>query len=259
MSTDHTDLSALTAYEAFAASYDAFNHVYQYERWTDRLLAEARARGLEGDRLLDVACGTGMSFVPLLERGWQVTGCDISPAMLEIARTKVGGEAELLVADMRELPALGQFDLIWSLNDSVNYLLSVEELRSALRSMAGNLAPGGVILFDLNTLLTYKTFFSQTFTREFGGDRFVWHGEMTPDSISPGSICEARFEAEGRAADHVHRQRHFPQAEVQASIEWAGLRCRAVLGERDGALEQGVDDSVHTKAVYLCSSAADSD
>lgn len=252
MSIPHTDLSARTAYEAFAASYDAFNHIYQYKQWTARLLEEARTRGLAGNRLLDVACGTGFSFIPMLERGWQVTACDISPAMLDIARAKVGDDAELLVADMRDLPPLGKFDLIWSLNDSVNYLLTVEELRGALGSMRRNLAPGGVLLFDLNTLQTYKTFFSQTQTRELGDERFIWHGLMNPDAIEPGSVCEARFEAAGRAADHVHRQRHFPEPEVLASIADAGIRCLAVLGERNGDLEPGVEESVHTKAVYIC-------
>jgi SAM-dependent methyltransferase len=253
------DLSARSAYQAFAASYDAFNHLYQYERWTAKLLAAARAHGLDGNRLLDVACGTGLSFLPLLESGWRVTGCDISPAMLEIARAKAGDAAELLVADMRDLPALGEFDLIWSLNDSANYLLSVEDLESALTSMARNLAPGGVLVLDLNTLLTYESFFCETHTREFDGERFTWHGQMAERSLEPGAVFEARFEAAGRDADHVHRQRHFSASEVLTSFERAGLRCIAVLGEREGDLEPGLDEAIHTKAVYICSGAGSAD
>jgi SAM-dependent methyltransferase len=252
MTSNQADPSALTAYQAFAETYDAFNHVYQYERWTGRLLAEAQACGLEGNRLLDVACGTGLSFLPLCEQGWRVTGCDLSPAMLEIARTKVAEDVELIVADMRELPRLGEFDLIWSLNDSVNYLLSLKELQSALISMAANLAPRGILLFDLNTLLTYESFFCGTQVREFDGKRFVWHGKAKRESIAPSSIYEADYEVEGMPAGHTHRQRHFTQAEVRASIEGAGLRRLKVLGERDGDLEPGVDESIHTKAVYLC-------
>jgi len=255
MSAEARDHSARSAYQAFAESYDTFNHLYQYERWTDTLLTEARAHGLDGSRLLDVACGTGLSFLPLLNHGWRVTGCDISPAMLEIARAKVGDAAELLVADMRDLPPLGQFDLIWSLNDSANYLLSVEDLRRAVTSMARNLAPRGILLFDLNTLLTYESFFCKTHVREVGGDRFAWRGQTAESSLAPGTIFEARFEAEGRDANHVHRQRHFSEAEVLESIGHAGLRCLSVLGERNGNLERGLDEAVHTKAVYLCSSA----
>jgi SAM-dependent methyltransferase len=246
-------LSARAAYDAMAVAYDVFNQAYQYESWTGKLLAEAQSAGLEGNRLLDVGCGTGLSFVALLERGFEVTACDISPGMLEIARKRAGDRAELLVADMRELPDLGEFDLVWAVNDAANYVLSDEELRASLRSMARNLAPGGVVLFDLNTLLTFKTFFCETHEREVDGQRFVWRGEMDAEEIGPGAIADAHFEAVGQSIDHVHRQRHFPEADVLAAIEAAGLRSRAVLGELDGVLTPGLDESVHTKALYVAS------
>src|SRR6476660_6178392 len=85
-------------YDTYAPAYEDINHGYMYERWTGRLLEKAEEAGLEGDRLLDIACGTGLSFVTMLERGWKVTGCDISPAMLAIAEEKFGDRAELFVA-----------------------------------------------------------------------------------------------------------------------------------------------------------------
>jgi SAM-dependent methyltransferase len=257
VSPKQLDLSALDAYEGFAETYDAFTHgVYQYERWTGRLLAQAQARGLQGNRLLDVACGTGLSFLPMLERGWRVTGVDLSPAMLEVAQAKVDDDVELHVADMRDLPQLGEFDLIWSLNDSLNYLLSVDELRSALRSMARNLAPRGILLFDLNTLLTFENFFSHSETREAGGKRFLWKGHTSLEPAAPTAIYEAHYAVEGEGKEHVHRQRHFKEAEVLAAIEDAGLRCLAVLGESQGELEEGLDESVHTTAAYICAGVA---
>jgi ubiquinone/menaquinone biosynthesis C-methylase UbiE len=246
--------SARQAYDAYASAYDDFNHGYMYERWTGRLLGKAEEAGLGGDRLLDVACGTGLSFIPMLERGWQVTGCDISPEMLDLARAKVGDAATLLTADMRDLPVLGQFDLIWSVNDSLNYLLSPEEFKATLTGMRRNLAPEGMVVFDVNTLTTYRTFFSSKCVDEVNGRRFVWQGLMSAAEVSPGSINEARFDAEGEAGvEHVHRQRHFPEEEVLAAIDAAGLRCLDVFGESNGDLERGMEEDVHTKTVYLCS------
>ena len=64
-----------------------------------RARAARRSRpALRGRRLLDVACGTGRSFLPMLERGYDVTACDISPAMAARAREKSGGAARVLVA-----------------------------------------------------------------------------------------------------------------------------------------------------------------
>lgn len=256
--TDSTKADARQAYDAFASSYDEFNHGYMYGRWTGRLLAKAEDAGLEGNRLLDVGCGTGLSLISLLDRGWQVTGCDISPQMLEKARAKVGDRASLLVADMRDLPVLGEFDLIWSVNDAVNYILNPEDLEATMAGMRRNLAPGGIVVFDVNTLTTYRTFFSAEHVVERGGKRFVWTGQVSAAEVVPGSIYEARFDGEGVEA-HVHRQRHFAEAEVLAALDSAGLRCVEVAGELDGDLDRGVDEDVHTKAVYVCAAASDRD
>lgn len=239
-------------YDTYAPAYEDFNHGYMYERWTGRLLGVAEDAGLKGDRLLDVACGTGLSFLTMLERGWRVTGCDISPAMLAIAEEKFGDRAELFVADMRELPDVGEFDLIWAVNDPLNYLLSVEELEATLEGMRRNLAPEGIALFDINTLVTYRTFFSQEVVVNQNGRQLVWQGKLTPEEVGPGVFAEASFEevgAEGSA--HVHRQRHFSQAEVLAAFAKIGLECIDVYGEQDGALTPGLDENLHSKAVYL--------
>lgn len=247
------EASAQAAYDAFAPAYDDFNYRYQYERWTGRLLGKAEEAGLAGKRLLDVACGTGLSFLPMLDRGFEVVACDISAGMVEVARAKVGERVELLVADMRELPELGEFDLVWTLNDSVNYLRSRKELEAALAGFRRNLAPAGIVLFDVNTLATYRGFFSEEVVVERGGMRMVWQGRSSPDSVRPGSFHEARVETEA-GSGHVHRQRHFPEPEVRAAIEAAGMRCLARYGELEGELLPELDEDLHTKAVYLCAS-----
>ena len=247
---------AETAYEAIAPVYDDFTAHHDYELWLGNLLPELQRHGLSGRRLLDVGCGTGKSFLPMLERGWEVTGCDISASMLELARSKAGDAARLTVADMRELPVLGEFDLVWALDDTVNYLLSGEELERALAGMRSNLAPGGLLMFDVNTLLSYRTFFAETEVVERQGLRLVWRGQAAADA-PPGSVCEARFEVEagaGRGAveTHLHRQRHFPEEEVLAILERAGLECLDVFGHDFSAIpEQPLDESVHTKAVFI--------
>lgn len=202
---------AKVAYEAIAPVYDEFTAHHNDEEWLSELLAALEPHGLAGGRLLDVGCGTGKSFIPMLERGWQVTACDISPAMLALAKEKVGEAAQLEVADMRKLPHFGYVDLVWALDDAVNYLLDREELEAGLAGMRDNLAIGGLLLFDLNTLRTYRTFFAETTTIKRGGLRLVWSGLAEAD-VPAGSICEARFEVEGgKVKAHLHRQRHFPE------------------------------------------------
>lgn len=244
---------ARETYDAFAASYDDFNHRYQFDRWTGKLLERAETSGLTGRRLLDVGCGTGLSFVSMLERGFQVTGCDISPAMLSRARARAIGRATLVEADMRELPALGEFDLVWAVNDAVNYLQSAVDLRAALRGMRANLAAGGIVLFDLNTIRTYREFFAEEVVVEHGGRRLIWRGSAAAGTLPPGSVFEAVLDGRGPGVErHLHRQRHFPEAEALAAIAAAGLACVEVSGELDGELGPCLDEGTHTKAVYVC-------
>ena len=77
---------AQLAYDALAPSYDTFTAHHDQAGWTGALLDLARAAGLRGRRVLDVGCGTGGAIPPMLERGFAVTGADISAAMLDVAR-----------------------------------------------------------------------------------------------------------------------------------------------------------------------------
>ncbi len=262
-STDTGGDWAERTYEAMAPVYDDFTAHHDYEGWLADLLKALEQHGLQGNRLLDVGCGTGKSFMPMLPRGWEVTGCDISAAMLDLAREKAEA-VRLELANMLELPRFGEFDLIWALDDAINYLLSPAELERALAGMRANLAPTGLLLFDVNELLAYRTFFAETEVVERGGRRLVWNGLAAKD-VAPGSICESRLEvlADDGAAESggapvlTHRQRHFPEAEVLAALKGAGLECVDVYGMYiDGILKQPLDDTIHTKAIYIARGTA---
>lgn len=250
------------AYQAIAPVYDEFTAHHNYELWLGQLLPKLDRHRIRGNRLLDVACGTGKSFIPMLERDWRVTACDVSPAMVEIARRKVGDRVDLSVADMRELPVFGEFDVVWCLDDAVNYLLGTDELEQALRGMRRNLGPGGLLMFDLNTMESYRTFFAEEVVLERDGKRLIWKGMTSPDA-EPGSIAEASFEVEPideaagpPIAPELHRERHFPEAEVVAALERAGLECLDVYGHHHDAVpQQPLDEVAHTKAVYIARAA----
>ena len=98
------------AYDAIAPAYDLLTAGHAHEVWLARVEALALAHGLTGRRVLDVACGTGKSFAPLLQRGYVVIACDASPAMAARARVRADGRARVEVADMRALPDLGPAD-----------------------------------------------------------------------------------------------------------------------------------------------------
>jgi SAM-dependent methyltransferase len=249
--------TAREAYEDLAPAYDLLTAEYPHDRWLAALLELAHAHGLHGHDALDVACGTGKSFLPLLARGFRVVGCDISPAMLARAAAKAP-EARLVQADMRTLGRLGAFDLVTCLDDALNYLLGPGDLEAAFAGIRRNLRPHGIAIWDLNTLAMYRSAFASDRTTDRDGVFLAWRGE-TATALEAGGPAQATVEVfaptgaglwERRSS--VHRQRHWPRAHVDELARRAGLRIVAVHGQHPGAvLEPDLDELVHSKAVYL--------
>ncbi|HEX7291890.1 MAG TPA: class I SAM-dependent methyltransferase [Conexibacter sp.] len=250
-----TATPALLAYERLAPVYDDFTDGYDHDVWVGRLARIASEHGANGPRVLDIACGTGKSFAPLLERGYDVWACDLSPAMVERARRCPGIDPErVLVADMRDLPELGAFELVTCLDDAVNYLLGATDLIAAFASVAQALAPNGVYVFDTNTLATYRAGFTADtiFERPLASAR--WRGETT-EPIEPGALCAASIELDDGVISH-HVQRHHPEPTIRHALTSAGLVCRAVLGQSTGGvLHEDADEDLHTKLVYVAGRA----
>jgi SAM-dependent methyltransferase len=245
---------ALGTYETFAPFYDAFTSDYPYDEWLGDLEAWARHSGLSGRRLLDVACGTGNSFLPLLARGYEVVGCDLSPSMVVRARAKAAGRARVEVADMRALPWRGRFDLVTCVDDSLNYLISDADLVASLRSMARALAPGGRVVFDTNSRITHQTSYSSDIRLDADRNRFSWRGEASgPDEV--GEIGAATVELLVPGAEPVfagrHVQRHYPIATVRAACAEACLELLGVRGSLPVGLDPEPDEDRHQKIAFL--------
>ena len=123
--------------------------------------------------------------------------------------------------------------------------------------MERSLAPGGVAIFDLNSLLAYRTTFAVDSVHEDGDLVFAWRGRASADA-PPG--CEAVAELDvfepaeaglWSRARVTHRQRHFPRERVEALLARAGLECVSVRGVLpDCSLAEPADEAVHPKVVY---------
>lgn len=243
------------AYDSIADEYDLFTSHHDYDSWLDNLVPALESHGLSGNRMLDAGCGTGKSSLPMLERGWEVTACDSSAAMLAHLDAKSGGEIQAVQADLRALEELGRFDLILCLGDVLNYCAATTPLATVLTGLRRNLTDTGLLLFDLNTLTTYRTFYAETQTVEAGTTTVVWRG-LGDGSAEAGGMAEAVMDVHSgervAAKRAVHRQRHCGEAEVRRALARSGLDCLDVFGHGfDGILEQPLDEGRHTKSIYI--------
>jgi len=245
--------SAVDAYDRMAPIYDEFNKANDYEVWLGEvLLPELEKHGLKRGRVLDVGCGTGRAFKPLLDRGWSVNGCDVSEFMLMMAEAKFP-TVPVRHADATRLPTYDtDFDLIIALNDVVNYLTEDGDLELFFDGVRKNLAHQGLICFDANTLAVYE---EAWVAGAFGAMRERgWEWTGLSESAAPGQV----FEAEVGAADiqtAVHRQRHWPRSVVEDAMDSARLSCLAVLGQSgedsEIVLQGPPDEARDAKLIYI--------
>ena len=249
-------LESDSAYDVLAPAYDLLTAGYAYGPWLAAIERLARSHGLAGRRALDVACGTGKSLEALLELGFQAVGSDGSPGMAEIARRKLAGRAEVHVADMRELPVYGSFDLVTCLDDALNHLPSTADVERALRSIGANLAPDGLLAFDVNTLTAYRDTADRIV--EDGKRIVLWHGR--PARLdAPGGRAVVSMDVLSRRGDGLWRRAsaswghwHYPLAAIPAIVAAAGLELLAIRGQRSGGrLEPNADETRHQKALFL--------
>jgi hypothetical protein len=174
--------------------------------------------------------------------------------MLERARKEGGDRVQLDVVDMRELPVYGEFELVLSLNDSVNYLLGDDDLRNALAKMGANLADDGLLLFDVNSKGTYDSgaWSGDPLTVEHEGRSWTWHG--IGEVEDEPSVYETRIEGDD-IEPIVHRERFRSEAEVREAVAAAGLDCLASLGMQEidekVVLTAPPDESRDYKVVYI--------
>ena len=245
------------AYDALAPAYDLLTGAHDHAAWAGQLEELALRAGLSGRRLLDVGCGTGSSALPMLARGYDVVGVDVSPGMLALAREKLGPDVRLERADMRRLPVLGAFDLVWSVADGVN-CLAADELVPAFEGIRRNLAPDGLAVFDVDTLASFRMLYSSLIVVP-GEDRVVvLDGQESPE-LEAGAAAVAHVDCLERDSPpwwrrtrSVHRQYHHPPAELGHALTAAGLRTVAVWGtDGAGGSELPLDEERHNKAVYI--------
>jgi ubiquinone/menaquinone biosynthesis C-methylase UbiE len=135
-------------YKKFAKYYDSFySSQKNYKAETERIRTIIKKRKLaRGRDMLDAACGTG-NHIKYFKKYFNVTGLDINPEMLKIARQKYP-DVKFIRDDMRTFRINKQFDIIVCLFSSIGHLKTYANLEKAVRNFSKHLKPGGVVIME---------------------------------------------------------------------------------------------------------------
>ncbi len=207
-----------------------------YRFWVEYLERLWKRHALAPHVLLDLACGTGTITRLLARRGYDMTGVDLAPAMLQAARDKTLAESlpiSFVQQDAADLHLPGQmFDGVICLFDSLNYILDDGRLRQAFGRVFDHLQPGGSFIFDVNTEYALaEGMFNQSCSRRDEPLHYRWRSRYNSET----QICTVNMHfsydpgtGKREAFQEVHRQRAYYKEDLGEWLHAAGFADVAV-------------------------------
>lgn len=256
----------MKTYQDFAEVYDELMDNVPYEKWGERLDMLIQRYGvskperdsedvLESERnlVVDLGCGTGTLTELMYQKGYDMIGVDASESMLDIAlkkREESGSEILYLEQDMRELELYSTVGTVFSVCDSLNYILEEEDLLDVFKLVNNYLYPGGIFIFDFNTDYKYRQVIGETVIAENREDcSFIW--ENFYDAEEEVNECDltvfVRQEGENfRRFQETHLQRGYTVAQMRELVERAGMELLKLLDA-----DTGDEVSDNSERVYV--------
>jgi SAM-dependent methyltransferase len=184
-----------------------------------------RARGIRRGHLVEIGCGSGIAARQFLASGYQVTGIDVSAAMIRLARRQAPG-ARFRVAAI-ERATLPPCDAVVAVGEIVSYVPGgVPAMRRLFRRVHDALRPGGVFVFDCIASAAGRTFSMKS----FGGAGWALAARATFEA-SRATITRriVVVRIAGRRARHAaetHRVRVYTRADIKDALVRAGFSVR---------------------------------
>lgn len=243
------DRQANAGYTGFAEVYDELMDNVPYEEWAAFLVSVLKEYGVAGNNVLedtdelaknlaverntvlDLGCGTGTLTELLARAGFDMIGVDNSEEMLEIAvrkREESGSDILYLLQDMREFELYGTVGAVCSVCDSLNYILEDGDMVKVFSLVHNYLYPGGIFVFDFNTVYKYKHIIGDATIAENRDDcSFIWENHYDAESrINEYDLTIFVREGTGdhfRRFTETHYQRAYTLEQMKGFLEAAGL------------------------------------
>lgn len=244
----------MEAYRDFAKVYDELMDNVPYSQWCERLDELIKRYGVskperdveqlldsERNLVVDLGCGTGTLTELLYQKGYDVIGVDVSEDMLNAAmekKEKSGSEILYLLQDMRELELYSTVGTVFSVCDSLNYILEEDELLEVFSRVENYLFPGGIFIFDFNTDYKYREVIGDATIAENREDcSFIWENLYDmEEEINEYDLTVFIREENGlfRRFSETHFQRGYTVEQMTELVKKSGMELVEVLDADTG-------------------------
>ena len=231
----------MEAYTDFAKVYDIFMDQTPYEDWCRRLVETLDRYRIPKGLVLDLGCGTGTLTELLAKAGYDMIGIDNSEDMLNVAlkkRHNSGRDILYLLQDMREFELYGTVAAVICVCDSLNYLLDEEELVQTFRLVNNYLDPGGLFLFDFNTVFKYQEIIGDRVIAENREEcSFIWENYYyEEEQINEYDLTIFVRGKKGlfHRFHENHYQRGYTLSQIKGCLKEAGMELLEAFEDADG-------------------------
>jgi len=178
-----------------------------------------------GGRALELGIGTGRVALPLAERGVEVSGIDLSRAMVAKLREKPGGDRIAVeIGDFASTRVDGTFTLAYLVFNTINNLTAQDEQVACFRNAAAHLEPGGCFLIEVGVPQLQRLPPGETF-RVFNFSETHW-GVDEYDVANQGLVSHHFTLRDGQIRRRSIPFRYVSPAELDLMAELAGMRLR---------------------------------
>ena len=218
----------MSFYSSLARAYDDLTGDVAYEKRADYLEKLFGRSHITVHTVLDLACGTGTMTWLLTGRGYEMIAVYGSEEMLAAAMEKSGsveGVAPVFLhQSMPKLDLYGTVDAAICCLDSLNYLTAPGDVQRTFERLHLFIAPGGVLVFDINTVAKLQALDGQVFLDETEDTYCVWRTEYSRGVCTyyMDLFCERPDGAWERSLE-LHRQRGYTVEELKRWLEQAGF------------------------------------
>jgi len=213
-------------FSALASVYDAIMNDIEYEDWAEFLLEFLDQEGFKPKSVLDLACGTGNSTAPFVQRGLECWGLDASMEMLEVARGKLP-EVHFVRGNFSEFQLERSFDLCTCLFDSLNNILETADLERTFAHVHRHLNEGGWLVADVNTRLGVRELWDgeaiEGVAQISGGQEVHYHWSHVFDSALELGTVQAFCRMGDKEFLELHTERGYDPADLEPLLTRAGF------------------------------------
>ncbi|QBD78226.1 class I SAM-dependent methyltransferase [Ktedonosporobacter rubrisoli] len=191
-----------------------------------------------GSSILDLCCGYGRHTLPLAQRGYQMTGLDLSEAFLQQAQTEAaarGVEVRWLRSDMRTIPFENEFDAVINIFTSFGYLEDENDDRQVLQQVGKALKPGGRFILETICQTRVIRSFTPYGILRYEDGLIVLEERHINLLKSRNEIHITLLYPDGHRKEHDQSIRIYTLTELTRMLAAAGLEVLAYYGDLDGS------------------------